>query len=145
VVGWARGRRRRPGRWPSCGSGPVAGAAGETWKGLDLALRFGHRGLPGGTTLARLLAQRAGARNRAALQPLSEGQVVAWAAAHRRRSGRWPSAGSGPVAGAAGETWKGLDLALRAGYRGLPGGTSLAGLLRRHADRAAAPGQGGVR
>jgi hypothetical protein len=69
---------------------------------------------------------------------------VAWAEAHRRRNGRWPSSGSGTVAGAAGETWRGLDQALRAGYRGLPGGSSLAGLLRRHAGGAAPPGQGGA-
>jgi hypothetical protein len=117
----------------------VAGAAGETWKGLDLALRFGHRGLPGGTSLAVLLAQRAGARNRAGLPALSEGRVVAWAEAHRRRTGRWPGRGSGAVAGAGGETWGAVDQALRAGYRGLPGGSSLAGLLRRHAEGGGRP------
>jgi hypothetical protein len=136
VVAWARAHRRRTGGWPTAVSGPVAGAAGETWKGLDMALRGGHRGLRGGTSLARLLALRAGARTRAGLPALSEGRVLAWAQAHRRRTGRWPSAGSGAVAGAAGETWGAVDQALRAGYRGLPGDSSLAGLLRRHTEGA---------
>jgi hypothetical protein len=39
---------------------------------------------------------------------------------------------AGQVAGAPGETWRALDVALRQGLRGLPGGDSLARLLRRH-------------
>ena len=35
-------------------SGPIAEAPGETWKSVDLALRYGYRGLPGGASLARL-------------------------------------------------------------------------------------------
>jgi hypothetical protein len=139
IVAWARAHRRRTGRWPRGKSGPVAGAPGETWKGVEMALRWGYRGLPGGTSLARLLALRAGARNRVVLPALSEGRVVAWAEEHRRRKGRWPSAGSGEVAGAQGETWGGLDQALRAGHRGLPGGSSLADLIRHHTEGAGRP------
>jgi hypothetical protein len=36
------------------------------------------------------------------------------------------------VLDAPGETWKGINQALWAGNRGLPGGDSLARLLRRH-------------
>jgi hypothetical protein len=35
-------------------------APGENWKALDLALRRGHRGLPGGDTLVRLLRRERG-------------------------------------------------------------------------------------
>jgi hypothetical protein len=136
IVAWARAHRRRTGGWPSGRSGPVAGAPGETWKGVEMALRWGYRGLAAGTSLARLLALRAGARNRAGVPGLSEGRVVAWAEEHRRRKGRWPSARSGEVAGARGETWGALDQALRAGHRGLPGGSSLAELVRQHAEGA---------
>jgi hypothetical protein len=61
--------------------------------------------------------------------PLTLKQILAWAKAHRRRTGRWPSAASGPVAEAPGQTWRGIDQALAGGFRGLAGGSSLAKLL----------------
>jgi hypothetical protein len=57
--------------------------------------------------------------------------VLVWADAHMARTGRWPTAGSGPVRGAPGETWLALDRALLRGLRGLPGGDTLARLLHR--------------
>ena len=65
------------------------------------------------------------------VSPLTTGQILAWADAHWRRTGDWPKAISGPVAGAAGLTWAAVESALRIGSRGLPGGDSLARLLRR--------------
>jgi hypothetical protein len=64
--------------------------------------------------------------------PLSEEQILAWADAHFARTGRRPTrdCGSGPEA--PGETWEGVNHALRKGYRGLPGGDTLARLLDRH-------------
>ncbi len=129
VLAWADAHRRRAGAWPTAQSGPVAGAPGETWRGLDTALRMGLRGLPGGSSLARLLAHDRGARNLHDLPSLTPGQILAWADAHHRRTGEWPGHGPTPVAGAAGETWAGLDAALLLGRRGLPGGSSLARLL----------------
>jgi hypothetical protein len=131
VLAWADAHRQRTGTWPTSDSGAILGAAGETWRGVDEALRQGARGLRRGGSLARLLAAARGARNRTSLPPLRLGQVLGWAAAHRRRTGAWPTSDSGPVAGAPGETWKGVDMALRQGYRGLPGGASLARLLAR--------------
>jgi hypothetical protein len=55
ILVWADAHHGRIGRWPSCESGPVHGAQGETWGRLDAALREGARGLPGGSSLARLL------------------------------------------------------------------------------------------
>jgi hypothetical protein len=34
--------------------------ADETWSALDLALRYGHRDLPGGSSLAQLAARGTG-------------------------------------------------------------------------------------
>jgi hypothetical protein len=96
-----------------------------------MALRFGYRGLRGGLSLARLLAAQRGVRNRASLPRLSVARLLAWAREHRRRTGLWPDQDSGPVARAAGETWSAIDLALRYGHRGLPGGSSLARLVGR--------------
>jgi hypothetical protein len=58
-------------------------------------------------------------------------QILAWADAHHGRTGQWPSARSGPVAGSEGETWDSVNAALVGGFRGLPGGESLARLLQR--------------
>jgi hypothetical protein len=62
---------------------------------------------------------------------LSVEQILAWADDHFAGTGEWPRVGSGPVAGAAGETWWNVDRALRYGPRGLPGGDSLPRLLDR--------------
>ena len=64
--------------------------------------------------------------------PLTEGQILAWADAHRARTGGWPSANTGGVAGVPGQSWAAIDEALRCGLRGLPGGDTLARLLGRH-------------
>ncbi len=133
ILVWAEGHFRRTGSWPTSQSGAVVEAPGENWKGIDTALGRGHRGLPGGSSLARLLAERRGVRNRASLPPLTRAQILAWAAAHCRRTGRWPMSDSGPIAEAPAETWKAVDLALRYGWRGLPGGVSLARLRRSNA------------
>jgi len=129
VLRWSRAHFDRFGTWPKRYSGTVADAPQETWEGIDAALRHGLRGLPAGSSVARLLAQRLGVRNKASLRPLSETQVLRWAKAHRTRSGQWPNGSSGPIPDAPGETWKGVESALRQGGRGLPGGSSLPKLL----------------
>src|SRR5262245_21315741 len=117
-------------KWPTRDSGPVADAPGEKWSAIHAALEPGFRGLPGGDTLSTLLA-RHGAATRAALGPLTEAQLPAWARAHRQATGRWPSVASPPVGLPAGEKWRNLDKALADGRRGLPGGTTLRRLLER--------------
>jgi hypothetical protein len=129
LVRWAQEHRRRTGSWPTAASGPVAGAAGETWRRVDQHLRYGGRGLPGGDSLAGLLARCCGGPPPRGRRRLSVEEVLSWADSHRERTGRWPTAASGPVADAPGETWSGVHHALRSGYRGLPGGTSLPQLL----------------
>ena len=104
---------------------------------LDKALREGRRGLPGGTTLARVLAEHRQAPNIYTEPPLAAGQILAWAEAHRAATGRWPSSASGPVLHAEGEHWGSIDTALREGYRGLPGGQSLGRLIRGHGGQHA--------
>lgn len=97
---------------------------------VTTALREGLRGLPGGNSLAQLLAARRGVRNHLRLPRLATKQIAAWAGAHRDREGEWPTVRSGPVPEAPGETWKGINVALFKGLRGLPGGSSLPRLLR---------------
>lgn len=64
--------------------------------------------------------------------PLSVDQILAWAKAHHEDTGRWPHAKSGTIAKATGENWAQLNKALRNGYRGFPGGSSLSALLGEH-------------
>src|SRR5262249_20328323 len=131
VLAWADAHHARAGWCPPQASGPGAEAPGETGTRLDTARGDGAGGLRGGDALARLLARAAGARNRASAPVLTAREILAWADAHRRRTGRWPSAGSGPVLDAPGETWGNINRALAGGHRGLPGGDSLARLLDR--------------
>jgi hypothetical protein len=135
ILKWADRHRKQTGTWPSQGSGPVADAPGEFWHLLDAALRLGLRGLQAGSSLARLLAEERGTRNRADLPPLTPTQICAWAERHRDRTGRWPSQGSGSVTDAPGESWAVINRSLRVGFRGLPGGDSLAKLLNRRFHR----------
>ena len=65
------------------------------------------------------------------LEKLSTSQILQWADAHQRRTGQWPVVRSGKVRGSAGETWTGINQSLTYGFRGLPGGVSLAKLLER--------------
>src|SRR5205807_6431475 len=89
----------------------IARSAGGTWAAVDHALRVGLRGLPGGSSLSQLLAARRGYRH--PHKRLTLGQILRWADAHRARTGRWPTACSGPVSEAPGETWIALDARLR--------------------------------
>jgi hypothetical protein len=135
ILGWAVAHRRHTGAWPAGHSGPVVGAPGDAWGNIDMALKLGRRGLTGGSSLAQLLAARYGKRNHMRVPPLTVGRILRGADAHRKQTGKWPTLQSGSVAGAPGETWNGVDQALREGFRTLPGGSSLARLLAERRGR----------
>jgi len=134
ILRWAEAHRRETGAWPTCNSGPVRGAHGENWKVIDSALRSGARHLPGGCSLAELLARKRGRRNPQKLPPLQVEQILAWADAHHARTGQWPKINSGPIEDAPGETWLAVESALRNGCRGFLPGSSLARLLAEYRD-----------
>jgi hypothetical protein len=146
ILRWADAYHARIGTWPTRHAGPIAEVATETWARVNSALIQGLRGLPLGYSLARLLAEYRGVRNRKDLPRLRVGQILRWAEQHQERTGAWPREKSGPVLDAPGETWSGINAALREGLRGLPGGSSLYLLLVGHRrvppgyvkDRAAA-------
>jgi len=107
ILAWADTHHAATGRWPtSWSSGPIRGVPGETWPSVDASLKFGRRGLPGGSSLALLLAEHRQAPNLYTEPPLTAEQVLAWAKAHRAATGRWPSSNSGPVLHAEGERWR---------------------------------------
>jgi hypothetical protein len=131
ILRWAREHRRRTGRWPHQHSGPIPSASGLQWHTVDAHLRRGTRGLPGGDSLSRLLARRLKARNLSGRPPLTQEGILAWADAFNERHGRLPTCNGGRIPGTGGETWRGVHKALSDGYRGLPGGSSLARLLAK--------------
>src|SRR5262249_4978638 len=132
ILTWADAYNQRTGEWPSAIAGPVLEAPGETWAAVNAALVRGHRGLPGGSSLAQVLANCRGKRNKSRLPSLTVGKTVKGADGHRRRTGQLPIAASGAVPDAPGETWANINAALQQGHRGLPGGDTLARLLARH-------------
>jgi hypothetical protein len=134
ILTWADTFHERTGRWPNANSGTIAGRS-ETWRAVDKALRNGTRELPGGSSLARLLAAERGVPNRLSLPPLSYKMILAWADAHHERTGKWPTKDAGPIPEAPSETWQAVDSALRTGSRTLRVRSSLARLLARYRGR----------
>lgn len=142
ILRWADAHFARTGEWPHIKSGSIADSPGETWNAVHAALSHGGRGLPGGSSLARLLRQRRGVGRVISLQPVTTAQILAWADAHHARYGCWPKIYSGEIREAAPLTWQAVSIALRAGGHALPGGSSLALLLkeqRQSRSRAYAP------
>ncbi len=133
ILSWADAYHRFHGRWPRRESGEIAESA-NTWTIIDQSLRVGVRGLPGGSSLARLLEKHRGVPNRKNLPPLPTSKILEWADAYHRRTGNWPQLKSGAIPEAPGETWSRVNGALTYGVRGQPGGSSLAQLLA--AERA---------
>jgi hypothetical protein len=129
ILKWADAHHQKTGQWPNQKSGEVQGAPGEKWVNINDALSRGIRGLPGGSSLAKLLAEKRGVRNSKALPDLTVKQILKWADVHRQKTGQWPNQKSGEVQGAPGEKWANIDDALSRGLRGSPGGSSLAKLL----------------
>jgi hypothetical protein len=132
ILGWADAYHAAHGRWPDETSGPVAESPRDTWDNINGVLGRGGRGLPGGSSLRRLLFQRRGVRSPRMEPALVPAQILAWAEAQHAATGKWPAAISGRVASAPEETWAKIDRALRYGRRGLPGGSSLVRLMAEH-------------
>jgi hypothetical protein len=129
ILSWAKAERAATDAWPTAETGQVRGVD-ETWKGVDSALRLGHRGLPAGSSLARLLHERCDVVNRLESRELTEERIMELIAEHRSAHGAWPTRDSGAVPGTT-LTWAAIDQALIRGRHGLPGGSSIAQLLRR--------------
>src|SRR5579859_4074188 len=142
VLAWADQWHARCGQWPTKRSGPIPESLGERWSAVNNALYNGSRGLPKNSSLARLLQEHRGTRNRGNLAPLNERQIVAWAKAHHRRTGKWPQTMSGLIPNTLAESWLTVHQALQNGRRGLRGGNSLARLLH---VRCGAPYQRALR
>jgi hypothetical protein len=132
ILAWADQHRERTGSWPNENSGPVLAAPGEIWANVNAALREGLRGLPVGSSLALLIAEGRGVRNKASTPPLTVEQILSWADTWHARTGKWPRHDDGPIPDAPWETWGAVEAALSGGCRGLKGGSSLYALLKKY-------------
>jgi hypothetical protein len=56
ILEWADRHREQTGRWPTEDSGEVESETGENWNKINAAHREGLRGLPGKSSLAKLVA-----------------------------------------------------------------------------------------
>jgi hypothetical protein len=131
ILAWADSHHAIHGAWPTYLSGQVGAAPDETWHNIDRALKLGLRGLSGGSTLSRCLAEHRGTPARFPAPKLTVEQVLAWADAHHEATGKWPNRNSGAIPGTQDETWKNVSHSLTLGLRGLPPSKSLADLLSR--------------
>jgi hypothetical protein len=129
ILAWADAYHQRTGKWPRQLSGPIPEAPGQSWGIVDNALRVGKRGLPGASTLLKLLVENRRQFHPLYPPPLTIRQILKWVDAHHQATGRWPNLASGRIEHASQETWRSVNLALYKGTRGLPGGSSLYRLL----------------
>jgi transcriptional regulator with XRE-family HTH domain len=55
ILRWAQAHHERTNEWPKIHSGAIPESPGDNWRRVDNALKLGLRGLPGGSSLAKLL------------------------------------------------------------------------------------------
>jgi hypothetical protein len=60
ILEWADAHHELKGQWPNINSGVIVGTTDEKWRDIDRALRRGFRGLPSGSSLARLIQEQRG-------------------------------------------------------------------------------------
>ena len=132
IISWISDWHQSTGRYPCLNSGEIPGSGGETWMIVGAALYTGGRGLPGGLTLAKIIADRFGVRNQTNLPSLSVSIVREMVKEWKKQKGEFPRSDSGEIPGSNGETWGSIDSALYNGCRGLPGGSSLPRFLAEH-------------
>ena len=112
------------GFYPTPSSGEASKYFGDqtSWMAIDAALKKGFRGLPGGSTLVKEVAK-------SSVKISFSTQLIADAMeAYHKEHGKHPVQGSGDASKYFGfkTTWAAVNESLRCGYRGLPGGSSLA-------------------
>lgn len=87
ILAWADAYHKRLGQWPTQSSGAIPVTA-EHWKLVDGGLRRGLRGLPSGSSLARLLNLHRGVRRYRHSPGYSIQQILEWADDHKKLTGR---------------------------------------------------------
>lgn len=85
------------------------------WKYLDQCLRLGKRGLPGGSSLAKVRERLLGGPSK-----LTQKLIFSWAKEYNKDTGRWPHKNSGEATPYAGYplSWRSIDRAVQRGVLG---------------------------
>jgi hypothetical protein len=100
ILAWCDAHYARTGSWPRTSTADRTELPPElNLRKVDNALRLGLRTLPGGSSLAQLLAEHRGVRNRQDLPPLTRDAVLAWVDGHHERTGSWPNEDCNALAG----------------------------------------------
>lgn len=110
-------------RWPTEKSGQCKLG---TWAQVNQALKVGGRGLAGGDSLSQL-KKRLGFE----APDLTLAEIKASIRGHLQAFGSYPRHDTPEKSNLGGSTWASINLALRRGYRGLQGGSSLAKLKQQ--------------
>jgi hypothetical protein len=127
-------RAENEGRFPTQRTAGFPTAVAPSWALVNEALSKGHRGLPGGSSLADLI-RRAFPEDRREKADLDERVIRGWLERWKAEHGEFPTRDAGEVPYAPGETWGAVDRALRDGLRELGGGSSLAKLVGQVSGR----------
>ena len=143
ILNWADAHLARHGTWPNRESGVIPESGGETWATVNAALRFGLRGFEGGSSLSKVLNEWRRKYQLPGLRKLSVSQILEWADEYFAAHGRWPGVQSGGIPKSRGDSWRKVNMALHRGARGLPGGTSLARLLKANGRGDGSTGRSG--
>lgn len=134
VLGWVDAYVERYGFWPSVVSGSVDPVSNhpETWRAVDEALRFGRRGLLGGSTLQEFLQQHRGKLARARKPFPSVTKTLSLIQREHKRTGNFPRRSDVPVPGYPDLNWIAIDTMLRQRGDGFRPHTTLAMLKADH-------------
>ncbi len=95
ILAWAEEHRKTSGQWPDAESGVIVSAERTTRANVDRGLKQGLFGLPGGISLALLLAKLLGRTHASQQCDPSKDPILAWADEYHRRTGNWPASDSG--------------------------------------------------
>lgn len=113
---WAEEWKATWGVWPNLHDFKGGPPGHGSWGSMNHWLAKGGRGLPGGSSLTKLTEPR---------DSMSVELVLAECRRYQQAHGEWPTVQSGECPTLKRETFAGMNWALREGYRGLPGGSSL--------------------
>ena len=122
---------------------------GLNWSQIHLWFNQGLRGFPGGYTLSDL-RQKNGLCDPYEFGQVSENKIISWMRQFEEKTGKWPKQSDKEVWEKDEEgkwraiprlNWSALELWLRQGMRGLPGGSTVSQLRKRHFGEAAPRGR----
>jgi hypothetical protein len=134
IINWVRSYIDKHKRKPYKSDGIVEFAEGEfkgiIWNSINSALNRGNRGLPGNSSLSDLIEENFDIKNPKNAPQLSENSICDLIQTFIDLYERKPQSTDENVPGIEGLSWANIDRRLREGSYGLPGGSSLAQLIR---------------